>query len=161
VGVAFLRANAEAYGKSTGGDYEPLLKALYENYVPVGEPGDMSLAFEVGADYTVSTPLSLYFRFGSDNILFLAGDVDVKENGKYLTENTDANDEWKHRQPGAGLYAKLGGKITLGSASIEIFDKVNRLGATDLQKFNAKDTTVVDAWSPITNQFQIDFNWSF
>jgi hypothetical protein len=150
--------------KATGGT-EPLTEALYEHYVPVGDFGDMSLAFEVGADYTVSAPLNLYFRFGSDNILFLAGDFDVKENGKYLAENTDGNgkvtvaDIWKHLQPGAGLYAKLGGKITLGSASIEIFDKVNKLGATDLQKFNAKKE--VESWSPVTNQFQIDFNWSF
>jgi hypothetical protein len=53
--------------------------------------------------------------------------------------------------PGAGLYIKPGIKFTLGSSSIEIFDKINKLGAADK----------AGGASSIVNQFQIDLNWSF
>jgi hypothetical protein len=146
---------------------EDQAKVYYADYVPVGNPGDASLAFRIGADYKVTDTIGVYLQIGSDNILWFAGDIDLKESAEYAAKEqakgADMNYDayWKYQMPGAGLYAKLGGKITLGTSSIEIFDKINRIGATDLQKANAKDASKFDSWSPITNQFQIDFNWVF
>jgi hypothetical protein len=63
--------------------------------------------------------------------------------------------------PGAGIFVKPGVKIALGSTSIEIFDKVNGIGATSLQKSGAKQDDPPISISPVTNQVQIDLNWKF
>ncbi|MDR0638959.1 MAG: hypothetical protein LBG27_08710, partial [Spirochaetaceae bacterium] len=141
-------------------------KIYYADYVPVGNPGDLSLAFRIGADYKVNDTIGVYLQIGSENILWFKGDVDLKKSGEYVAEEeakVDPNYDamWKYQMPGAGLYAKLGGKITFGTSSIEIFDKINRIGAGDLEKQNATDKTKYDSYSPITNQFQVDFNWVF
>jgi hypothetical protein len=115
----------------------------YVDYVKVETLGDMSLAFRLGGDYKVSDTVGAYLQIGSDNVLWLAGDIDIK-NGV--------------DRPGNGIYVKLGGKITLGSSSIEIFDKVNGLGAADREYYKNQD---IETYSSINNQFQIDFNWSF
>jgi hypothetical protein len=49
---------------------------------------------------------------------------------------------------GNGLYVQPGFTFTVGGANIEIFDKINKIAA---------DNNVVK----ISNQFQIDFKWSF
>jgi hypothetical protein len=90
---------------------------------------DASIAFRVGVDYAVNSTLGAYFQVGSDNVAYFDGN---------------------------GLYVKPGVKITLGTASIEIFDKINKLGAEKI-----KQTAPKDDYSPVNNQFQIDFNWSF
>jgi hypothetical protein len=97
------------------------------DWVPVEKLGDSILGIRAGAAYQVSELLNAYVQIGSDNIGYIKG---------------------------AGLYIKPGVKFTVGGGSIEIFDKVNRLGAEDL-KAGTKD------YSPINNQIQIDFNWVF
>jgi hypothetical protein len=99
------------------------------------KPEDTSIAFRVGVDYAVNSTLGAYFRVGSDNVAWLAGDK---------------------TSPGNGLYIQPGVKFTLGTSNIEIFDKINRLGAEELA---ATDT--LKARSPVVNQFQIEFAWSF
>ncbi|MDR1468192.1 MAG: hypothetical protein LBT00_02740, partial [Spirochaetaceae bacterium] len=102
--------------------------------------GDVALAPRIGVDYKATDTIGVYFQLGSDNILWIAG------------QELDGADPYI---AGAGVYVKLGGKITLGSSSIEIFDKINKLGAV-ADKNNAGDDI-----SSIENRFQIDFNWKF
>jgi hypothetical protein len=106
-----------------------------ERYVPVEYTGDPIIAARIGVDYKVSDTIGAYLQIGSDNVAWFAGD---KDKG----------------QPGAGFYAKPGIKFTFGTSSIEIFDKINRIGA-------ASKTNADGDYSPITNQFQVDFNWVF
>jgi hypothetical protein len=98
---------------------------------------DASIAFRVGADYKVNDTVGAYFRVGSDNVAWLAGDK---------------------TSPGAGLYIQPGVKFTLGTANIEIFDKINKLGAEELAADTVKS---LKARSPVVNQFQIEFVWAF
>jgi hypothetical protein len=132
----------DGYGKdSSGKDYkgqklaelgvtEDLLKELHASpWAPIESLGDTILAFRVGGAYQVLEPLNAYLQIGSDNVGYVKG---------------------------AGLYVKPGVKITVGGGSIEIFDKINRLGAEEI-----KGADPIKDHSPITNQFQIDFNWSF
>jgi hypothetical protein len=90
---------------------------------------DASIAFRTGVDYAVNSTLGAYFQVGSDNVAYFDGN---------------------------GLYVKPGVKITLGTASIEIFDKINKLGAKEIPVAGT-----VKEHSPFNNQFQIDFNWVF
>ncbi|MDR0638964.1 MAG: hypothetical protein LBG27_08735 [Spirochaetaceae bacterium] len=108
--------------------------------VPVEALGDPIVAFRIGADYKITDPINAYIQIGSDNVAWFAG------------QEKDGADPYI---AGAGLYIKPGIKITLGSSSIEIFDKINKIGAVSWK--NAKNDDV----SPIANQFQVDFNWSF
>jgi hypothetical protein len=105
-----------------------------EYKIPVDELGDPSIGFRVGAGYDLTSTINAYAQVGSDNVAYLTG-----EEGR----------------PGAGLYIKPGIKFTFGTASIEIFDKINKLGAANKENFEG------DTYSPITNQLQIDFNWAF
>ncbi|MDR1095385.1 MAG: hypothetical protein LBL31_03250 [Spirochaetaceae bacterium] len=98
-------------------------ETTYVNYVPVEKVGDTSIAFRVGGAYQFNDTANAYLQLGSDNVSFFDGN---------------------------GLYVKLGTVINLGPSAIEIFDKVNRIGADD---FGGN--------SPLTNQFQIDFAWKF
>jgi hypothetical protein len=128
-----------------------ITKADYARYVSVETYGDPSLGFELGAEYKVAETITAYLKLGSDNLLWIAGDV------KYDKDNPIKSTY----SPGAGLWVKPGVKITLGAANIDIFDKIDKIGASDLdyvyQDGGDKDGTT----SPITNQFQIDFNWKF
>ncbi|MDR1230639.1 MAG: hypothetical protein LBK61_04470 [Spirochaetaceae bacterium] len=101
----------------------------------VENPEDASIAFRVGADYAVNSTVGAYIQVGSDNVAWLKGDA---------------------TSPGNGIYVKPGVKFTLGTSNIEIFDKINRLGADDVPA-----PSPAKAYSPVNNQFQIDFNWSF
>jgi hypothetical protein len=125
-------------GKEThtavAGDYE------LNGSVPVEYAGDPIIAARIGVDYKVNSTIGAYFQIGSDNVAWFAG------------QEQDGTDPYI---AGAGLYLKPGIKFTLGSSNIEIFDKINRLGAASWK--NAKNDDV----SPIENQFQIDFNWVF
>jgi hypothetical protein len=112
----------------------------YTNRPPVEKAGDKSVAFRVGAEYKVTDTIVPYFQVGSDNVLWLAGQ-EASSPDPYIA--------------GAGLYAKPGVKITLGTSNIEIFDKINRIGAVSWK--NAENDDV----SPVTNQLQVDFNWVF
>jgi hypothetical protein len=85
--------------------------------------GDTTIRFRLGLNYAVSETLEPYIYVGSDNVSYFEGN---------------------------GVYAQLGAVITLGSSSIEIFEKINGLGAKE-----------DEGKSPIANQVQIDFNWSF
>jgi hypothetical protein len=129
-----------------------LVKINYARSVPVETYGDPSLGFEIGATYAVNA-ISAYLNIGSDNLLWIAGDVEYNK-----TDGT----KWTY-SPGAGIYVKPGVTITLGAATIEIFDKIDKIGASDLWYMyrdannNVKDGTA----SPVTNQFQVDFNWKF
>jgi hypothetical protein len=111
--------------------------AKTEDWVPVEKIGDPIVAVELGASYGITETINAYLNLGSDNVLYPLGTEDV---------------------PGSGIYAKPGVKIALGSSSIEIFDKINGIGAPALKKGsnNGKDDL-----SSLTNQFQIDLNWSF
>jgi hypothetical protein len=102
---------------------------LHAKWVPVEKLGDTSIAFRVGAAYNLTSTINAYAQVGSDNVSYLDGN---------------------------GLYVKPGIKFTLGSSSIEIFDKINGLGAKEIPAAGA-----LKARSPIVNQFQIDLNWSF
>jgi hypothetical protein len=95
----------------------------YVNYVLVEKLGDTSIAFRVGGAYQLTDTANAYLQLGSDNVSYFDGN---------------------------GLYVKLGTVINLGPSAIEIFDKVNKIGADD---FGGN--------SPLTNQFQIDFAWKF
>jgi hypothetical protein len=109
--------------------------------VPVESLGDNIIAFRVGGDYKITSAINAYLQIGSDNVSWFAGDKD---------------------SPGAGLYIKPGIKFTFGTTTIEIFDKVNRLGAADLKAKAATATALaVGERSPVANEIQIDFNWSF
>jgi hypothetical protein len=105
---------------------------------PVKELGDPSALVELGGKYAITDTVSAYLNLGSDNVLWLAGE--------------------KNKPVGAGFYAKPGLTIKLGpSSSIEIFDKINKIGATEIPAV----TGGPKARSPITNQFQIELVWSF
>jgi hypothetical protein len=95
--------------------------------------GDTVVGVELGAGYDITETINAYLNVGSDNVLYLIGD---------------------DKAPGNGIYAKPGVKISLGSSSIEIFDKINGIAAP------AKKAAPDDI-SSLTNQFQIDLNWSF
>jgi hypothetical protein len=114
-----------------------LIKDAHANWVNVENLGDMSIAFRVGGDYKFNSTVNAYLQVGSDNVAWFAGN---------------------------GLYVKPGVKIALGTASIEIFDKLGQIGA-DKTKVATDDlaspSVAVKAHSPFTNQFQIDFNWIF
>jgi hypothetical protein len=122
-----------AYGSSNYDDFI----GNHALYVPVENVGDPSIAFEIGAGYNITDNVNAYFNLGSDNIMWLKGDGD-----KGL--------------PGNGIFAKPGVKITLGNASIEIFDKINGIGTAKLTQGPGLDDI-----SFLTNQFQIDLNWVF
>ncbi|MDR1095386.1 MAG: hypothetical protein LBL31_03255, partial [Spirochaetaceae bacterium] len=116
-------------------------KDAHASWINVKNLGDTSIAFRVGAAYQATDTLNTYLQVGSDNVSWFAGN---------------------------GLYVKPGLKITLGTASIEIFDKLGQIGAdktvilyNDLSKTGDDLEVVSKAHSPFTNQFQIDFNWSF
>jgi hypothetical protein len=129
-----------------------LTKESYAEYKPVETYGDMSLGFEVKGDYTVNDMIGLYLAIGSDNVLWLAGDVSLNKDDLHKSTY----------RPGAGLYVKPGVTLALGSASIEIFDKIDKIGATDNQYFYQDSGDYkINSVSPITNQFQIEFVWSF
>jgi hypothetical protein len=130
-------ANADFAGIGKPGGY------AYADSALVKYLGDPSFAVELSGTYTVGAA-GIYFNVGSDNVAWIAGDGKLKING----EETN--------RPGAGIYVKPGVKFTLGTTSIEIFDKVNRIGAAELPA-----TSTTKARSPISNTFQIDFNWSF
>jgi hypothetical protein len=102
-------------------------KANYQKTTSVETWGDAIIACRIGGAYQVTGAANAYLQLGSDNISWIDGN---------------------------GFYAKLGTKITLGTASIEIFDKVNQIGAAEL-------TGASGDYSPINNQFQIDLNWTF
>jgi hypothetical protein len=109
------------------------------DYGNVEKLGDLALAPRIGVDYKATDTIGLSFQLGSDNILWIAG------------QELDGADPYL---AGAGIYVKLGGKITLGTSSIEIFDKINKIGAVS-------DNSGAEDVSPITNQFQVDFVWKF
>jgi hypothetical protein len=115
-------------GTELNGDFDDAkaLHAAKDWWAPVEKMGDPILGIRAGAAYQVTAPLNAYIQIGSDNIGYIKG---------------------------AGLYIKPGVKFTVGGGSVEIFDKVNRLGAEDLK--GVKD------YSPVTNQIQVDFNWVF
>jgi hypothetical protein len=87
------------------------------------EEAATSIGFRVGAEYAVLEGVSPYLQVGSDNVGYLDGN---------------------------GLYIQPGVNFTVGSCSIGVFDKIDKIGADD--------TTTRKG---ITNQFQIDFKWSF
>jgi hypothetical protein len=126
-------------------DRKNVTDKTYAYYVPVEKLGDMSFAFEVGGDYKLNDIFNAYLNIGSDNVAWLAGDI---------------NDKKGIQRPGNGLFVKPGVKIAIGGGSIEIFDKINGLGAADNEKYDG-NTDKTTSYSSITNQFQIDFNWSF
>jgi hypothetical protein len=113
----------------TPADKKKYTEDAHAKWVEVEALGDTSIQFELGGDYKVSDTLNTYIRIGSDNV-------------KWFEVN--------------GLYVKPGVKFTLGSSSIEIFDKLNKIGAKEIAEAGS-----VKAHSPFSNQFQIDFNWSF
>jgi hypothetical protein len=156
-GSLFLQNNSAEQGD--GKADKPNKNAYYidkkvvtqaDNYVQkdllVGAPGDAALKFRIGGEYKISDALSAYLQFGSENLLWIAGDIDAKK-------SID--------KPGAGLYVKPGVKIAIGGGNIEIFDKIDRIGAKDSETLNKKDSTKVDKTSLVTNQLQIEFVWSF
>jgi hypothetical protein len=98
-------------------------KTTYVNYVLVEKEGDTSIAFRIGGAYQLTDTANAYLQLGSDNVSYFDGN---------------------------GLYVKLGTVINLGPSAIEIFDKINKIGADDF-----------GGSSPLTNQFQIDFAWKF
>jgi hypothetical protein len=123
-------------------------------YRPVETYGDMAVGFEIGATYTIGT-VAPYLKIGSDNLLWIAGDVALKK---------DDNNWYKSTyRPGAGVWVKPGATITLGAASIEIFDKIGGIGATNLEYYyiDNNDDWKIGSASAFTNQFQVDFNWKF
>jgi hypothetical protein len=81
-----------------------------------------AIAFRIGAEYKLSDTAKIYGQFGSENVGY-----------------TDYH----------GFYLKPGVVFTLGPGSIEIFDKITKIGADE------------DIGGKIANQFQIDFNLSF
>jgi hypothetical protein len=105
---------------------------------------DAALGLELGASYAVTETIKPYLNIGSDNLLWLTGQ---EEDG--ATRHSDGN----------GLYLKPGVVFTISpTASIEIFDKINKIGAVQNEVVVGGTTKKC---GPITNQFQIDFNWSF
>jgi hypothetical protein len=112
-----------------------------DNYAEGGslerkEQGDATIGLRIGAEYAVTDAIKPYLQIGSDNIAWLTGE--------------DTN------RTGNGLYLKPGVVFTISpTASIEIFDKINKLGA------KPQVDQILDEYSSITNQFQIDVNWSF
>jgi hypothetical protein len=103
----------------------------------------MSFAVEIGAEYALTDRLTAFLGLGSDNVAWLAGDIDKKK-------NID--------RPGNGIFAKPGLKIAVGGGSIEIFDKINGIAAVDREYMKG---TSVETYSSVTNQLQVDLNWSF
>jgi hypothetical protein len=135
-------------------DYVKHHNGVVDTYIPVETYGDMSLGFELGGNYTLSDTFGAYLNIGSDNLLWIAGDVSLKKDYTELYKST--------YRPGAGFFVKPGVVITLGGANIEIFDKIAGIGATDLQYYYQDGADLkIGKTSPVTNQFQIDFNWVF
>jgi hypothetical protein len=141
------------YDKDDSTKRVKLAKTNYVRYVPVETYGDMSLGFEIGGTYKASNTISAYLNIGSDNLLWLAGDVEY--NKKEPAKSTYS--------PGAGLYVKPGVKIDLGGPNIEIFDKIDKIGAADSwYVYEDTDGTTKDGTtSPVTNQFQVELVWKF
>jgi hypothetical protein len=117
-------------------DDEAWNQADKDGDIPVEEKGDTTVAFRLGGAYDITSAINAYLQVGSDNVLWFAGEED-----KFA--------------PGAGLYIKPGIVFTLGTASVEIFDKINGIGAAEISKPGFLE------FNPLRNQFQIDFNWSF
>jgi hypothetical protein len=112
-------------------------------YPRTEELGKTAVAFRIGADYALNSTTGLYGQLGSDNALYLAG----TEKGYY---------------EGNGLYINLGAKFSFGSSSIEIFNKINKIGAKKAPDIAAGSPGGPSkGTNPLTNQFQIDFNLSF
>ncbi|MDR1469942.1 MAG: hypothetical protein LBT00_11695 [Spirochaetaceae bacterium] len=127
-------------------------KTDYLKYRAVETYGDTAVGIEIRADYTVSDTVAAYLRIGSDNLLWIAGDVALNKTDIYKSTYS----------PGAGVWVRPGVKLTLGAASIEIFDKIGGIGAAELEYFYSDTTgTKIGTASAFTNQFQVDFNWKF
>jgi hypothetical protein len=94
----------------------------YSNFNAVEEEGDASVKLQLGVGYQITDLIGLYLNLGSDNIGYFDGN---------------------------GLFAKPGATFAFGpNTSIEVFDKINYIGAdSDVVKFK--------------NQFQVEFVWSF
>ncbi|MDR1470246.1 MAG: hypothetical protein LBT00_13260 [Spirochaetaceae bacterium] len=148
---------AQYYAYSTSkpdDEWGKIKKTDYVKYRAVENYGDTAVGIEIRADYTVSDTIAAYLRIGSDNLLWIAGDVALNKTDVYKSTYS----------PGAGVWVRPGVKITLGTSSIEIFDKLGGIGATDLEYFYydlATTTTKIGSTSAFTNQFQVDFNWKF
>jgi hypothetical protein len=141
-GIAFI-PNDKADDKSEIDDLTVGTTSYVGNgdYGAVETLGDVAIAPELGVSFAVTPAIVPYFNIGSDNVLWIAGD---KDKG----------------QPGAGLYFKIGGTITVGSSTIEIFDKVTGLGAEDLAAVTG-GANPKEERSPDVNRFQVNFNWVF
>jgi hypothetical protein len=126
-----------------------LEQSNYVRYIPVETYGDPSVGLEIGADYTVTETITAYLNIGTENLLWIVGDVAKDKTNVHKSTY----------RPGAGLYVKPGVKIALGAAMIEIFDKIDRIAATELEYYH--ETDKIGSYSPVTNQFQVDFNWKF
>jgi hypothetical protein len=154
-GSIFLQNNVSEKGDTAKGEneYQYYIDGVQveqsDRYVQkdllTEKPGDMAFAFELGGDSKLNDIVNAYLNIGSDNVAWLAGDIDIKKN--------PALDH-----PGNGLFVKPGVKIAIGGGSIEIFDKINGLGAKDREYTKGPS---VETYSSVTNQLQVDFNWSF
>lgn len=96
---------------------------LLEEGTAVKKLGDSSYKFEIGGEYKINDPINTFALFGSDNIGYFDGN---------------------------GLFVKAGFSVSRGSFSIMIFDKLNKIGAKDIEASGN-----VDKHSPFKNEFQI------
>jgi hypothetical protein len=102
----------------------------YVNDIWVEKVGDLGFEFELGGEYKILSNVTGKLYFGSGNAAYFAGN---------------------------GLWVKPAVAFSLGSASVEIFDRVGRIGADEAKIKDAK----TGASSAIENKFQINFAWSF
>jgi hypothetical protein len=110
-------------------DFTKYYNYTHANWVNVEKVGDTSVNFEVGADYKITTDTKAYIRVGSDNVAWFEGN---------------------------GAYIKPGVSFTLGSASVEIFNKLSKIGAKDIGAYEK-----VKKHSQLKEQFQVNFGWAF
>lgn len=103
-------------------DTEGTLGNLEEGTL-VKNAGDTSYKFEIQGEYKVSEQFNTFAQIGSDNIGYFDGN---------------------------GVYVKAGFEIKRGDHKIMIFDKLNKIGAKDIDVSAGKS-----AHSPFKNEFQI------
>ncbi|MDR2398485.1 MAG: hypothetical protein LBD74_06970 [Spirochaetaceae bacterium] len=99
-----------------------LLGKLEEGTV-VENLGDTAYKLEVCGEYKINDPINTFVVAGSDNLGYFDGN---------------------------GIFVKAGFSIARGSFSIMIFDRLNHIGAKDIEASGN-----IDKHSPLKNEFQI------
>jgi hypothetical protein len=134
-GLSFFNEDDMMYGMAFE-EAAAEAKDKHAEWVPVENWGDVAIKFTLGADYVLADGIKAALEVGTNNVAYLAGN---------------------------GLYVKPGVTFTLGPCEINIFDKIAGLGMDEIkgeEGATGKDDSP-KTYSQTTNQFQINFKWSF